>query len=42
MSKFERSLIEKYWRRVGGTIVLELPMVRLLDPYPEVGVVIKE
>jgi hypothetical protein len=28
MSKLERPLIEKYWQRVGGTIVFEFPMVR--------------
>ena len=28
MSKRERPLIEKYWHRVGGTIVFEFPMVR--------------
>ncbi len=28
MSKRERPLIEKYWQRVGGTIVFEFPMVR--------------
>jgi hypothetical protein len=27
MSKLERPLIEEYWRRVGGTIVFEFPMV---------------
>lgn len=28
MSKRERPLIEKYWQRIGGTIVFEFPMVR--------------
>jgi len=28
MSKLERPLIEEYWRRKGGTIVFEFPMVR--------------
>ena len=28
MIKLERLLIEKYWRRVGGTLVFEFPMVR--------------
>jgi hypothetical protein len=28
MSTRERPLIEKYWQRVGGTIVFEFPMVR--------------
>ncbi len=28
MSKHEQPLIEKYWQRVGGTIVFEFPMVR--------------
>ncbi len=28
MSKLERPLIEKYWQRVGGTIVFEFPLVR--------------
>jgi hypothetical protein len=28
MSKLERPLIEKYWWRVGGTIVFEFPMVQ--------------
>jgi hypothetical protein len=28
VSKRERPLIEKYWQRVGGTIVFEFPMVR--------------
>ncbi|HYX72062.1 MAG TPA: hypothetical protein VE732_04770 [Nitrososphaera sp.] len=28
MSKRERPFIEKYWQRIGGTIVFEFPMVR--------------
>jgi hypothetical protein len=28
MSKRERPLIEKYWQRIGGTIVFEFPRVR--------------
>ncbi len=28
MSKLERPLIERYWRRVGGTIVFEFLMVQ--------------
>ena len=27
MSKLDRPLIEKYWKRIGGTIVFEYPMV---------------
>jgi hypothetical protein len=28
VSKRERPFIEKYWQRIGGTIVFEFPMVR--------------